>query len=180
MYEKHLLIVSLLLASQPLGAQQVVERSGVWLALSPGYGVMSGFPESGNEGVMVGGLAVGGTMSPRLQVGVSSIAFTRWLQDAEPSRGQLAATGIMVTARWYPPSPNGLMIAAGVGRATLSGALSSPVTDPASGFGAMASVGWELPLGGSVALMPHLNGFRASAGGISIGAVNLGLALVVN
>jgi hypothetical protein len=126
----------------------------------------------------VGSLSLGGTVSPRLQLGVGSFAYTRWLSDAEPSRGQLVATALMATARFHPAAPDGLAITVGAGLARRSGGLVAPTAMVGSGPGLMASLGWEIPLSRSTALAPLVMAMHLAAEGEGIGVLGFQLAIV--
>jgi outer membrane protein with beta-barrel domain len=172
-----LVCLGLAVAAVPASAQ---ERHGFWLGVGLGYGSL-GCNGCDREGGLAGDLALGGTVTPQLQVGLGSNA---WYRDFNNGLTLTAGTLVDARVRYYPAPATGFFVTTGVGvsliHSTFSGFGSSDVTNDDAGFGALLGLGYDIRLGqGNVNLTPFINGLIIRAGGAHMNQGQVGLALSI-
>ena len=146
-------------------------RSGVWFSGGLGYGTLGCDDCSGERlNGLSGGLSLGGTITPRLLVGVATVGFSK-SEDGET----LTAGTLEGRIRFYPWIDKGFHINAGAGLATLSFA-----GDTETGFGLTLGVGHDFRVGKNVSLTPFWNGTGMVFDGVGVNLGQIGLAVTIH
>src|SRR6476620_9407017 len=94
-------------------------RDGFWVSGGLGYGSLGCDNCGSREGSVSGDLSLGGTISPRLLLGVGSSAWSKSEQGVTMTVGTLDAR-----IRFYPSATGGFFLTGGIGVGTISGAAS--------------------------------------------------------
>jgi len=141
-------------------SRQPVLRHGFWFSGGLGYGTLGCQGCSGREGSISGNLSLGGTLSPRVLLGVSTNGWTK-----SDSGSTLTVAAVTAAVRFYP-SPTGGLIN-GFGSASQTGGA------------VLLGVGYDIPIGRSVSLTPYWNGYALtySGGDANVGQLGLGITV---
>jgi hypothetical protein len=146
-------------------------REGFWFYGGLGYGsVGCDNCLSLREGGLSGGLTFGGTLSPRVLLGVGTSGFTR----TDGYGGRLTVGTLDARLRFYPSSTSGFFLTGGYGLAHFS------VSDETRfGAGAIIGAGWDVRVARNVSLTPFYNGFamRSSLFDANVGQIGLGVTV---
>lgn len=146
-------------------------REGFWFNGGVGYGTVGCDNCFGQRaGGLSGGLTAGGTLSPRVLLGVGISGFTR--NDGFGDR--LTAGTLDARLRVYPSSTAGFFLTGGyaLGHFTASG-------DTRLGHGAVLGAGWDVRVSRNVSLTPFYTGFamRSSLFDANVGQIGLGITV---
>ena len=151
-------IVSALLALgvSAASAQHPQTRKGFWIGFGFGYGSYgiscSGCSGLGRESSFTGHIRLGGTVSPKLLLGMESIAWTKSEGGATVTAGNVS-----LAADYYPQPAGGLFLSAGVGfsrvETSSSGSPSNGSTGPGFTFGA----GYDVRVSANTSVTPIAN-----------------------
>jgi hypothetical protein len=142
------------------------ERDGVWFNAGLGFGSAGrGCCDSRIDGVS-GGLSVGGTISPKLLLGVGT---TGW------SRSGTTLGTFDARLRFYPTVSSGFFVTGGLGLGGLRNA-----DEKYLGVGAVVGLGWDVRVGPNVSLTPFWNGFVMSSSAIKANVGQLGLGVTIH
>jgi hypothetical protein len=130
-------------------------RHGFWLSGGAGYGsarITCSQCEGGDrEDGVSGFLALGGTLSPHWLLGFESSGWYK----REGSVGVTIGTGTL-SARYYPSETGGFFLKGGAGLAAWIGTDGSRKEEH-DGFGLLAGMGFDVPVGRSVSLTPTVS-----------------------
>jgi hypothetical protein len=166
-----LLVATPLLAQGRKGIAEVdppksgSSRGGFWLSFGAGGGVerlkIEGAPNYSPElWRPTFNLKLGGTLGGNARIGVE--AFT-WVNPDPDNDITEALVQVMPILQLYPAKCTGLHLKGGAGWAW-SGVTfnsgSNSFSSGTNGFGAMAGIGWELPIGRTVFLTPSLEFYQ--------------------
>jgi hypothetical protein len=168
-----LLVASPLLAQGRKGIAEVAPpatttssgRGGFWMSFGAGAGVerlrIEGEPTYDPElWRPTFNVKLGGTLGQNARIGVE--AFT-WVNPDPDGEVTEALFQVMPILQLYPAKCTGLHLKGGAGWAW-SGVTfnsgSSSFSSGTNGFGAMAGIGWELPIGRTVFLTPSLDFYQ--------------------
>jgi hypothetical protein len=150
-------------------------RQGFWFNGGMGYGSLGCQDCSGREGGLSGGIALGGTVSPKVLLGAGTNGWTKSEDGARLTVGTLTAL-----IRFYPSSTGGFFLLGGLGvgqvRAEVSGFGSASET----GFGALVGLGYDIRVGQNVSLTPYWNGFAMASSSTDANVGQLGLGITVH
>lgn len=140
-------------------------RKGFWGGLGLGYGSMGiscSFCGTDREGGLSGNLRLGGTLSPRLRLGVETNGFTKTVNGIDVMVGQLGVVG-----NYYPSATGNLYVRASVGlsRIVLDDGVDE-ITAMGPGFGLGA--GYDFFIGRSLSLSPYFNYLVALSGNAKV------------
>lgn len=135
-------------ASQDVVVARPQIREGFWFNIGLGYGSLGCDGCLGRESGLSGGLALGGTVSDRVLVGVGTTGYAREVLGEILSAGTLDAR-----IRFYPVRTSGFFLNGGIGVGTLSYA-----GETEFGLGLMLGLGWDVRVGRRVSLTPFWNG----------------------
>jgi hypothetical protein len=144
-------VVGLMLLAGSADAQRPQTRSGFWIGLGLGwgsYGIACDGCGSEREGAMTAFIKLGGTVSPKLLLGVESAVWNK-----EVDGDQLTAGNVSFTAYYYPKPAGGLFLQGGFGASyvELTG------FDMESGVGLVLGVGYDIRIGATTSVTPVAN-----------------------
>jgi len=172
-----LLAAALVAVPQGADAQSRPQtRDGFFIGFGVGGGTF-GCSVCGTEreGSLTGHLKLGGTVSPRLLLGVESSAWTKEEGGVRLTHGNVSAL-----AQFYPSATAGFYLSGGVGLSRLAVDVSGgggTVTVTENGLGLTAGLGYDVRLGTNFSLTPYgLFGWGDFEGG-SADTFQLGLGV---
>jgi Outer membrane protein beta-barrel domain len=168
----------LLSAAVTAQAQDAPMRQGFWIGGGLGYGSMGlscdGCDGLGREGGFSGYAKLGGTLSPSFLLGVETNGWTKSEGGATVSMGNLSGA-----AYWYPAPTTGLFVKAGAGYSVLS-ADDGTGSGNDSGFGLLAGLGYDVPVGRNLSITPVANWFRGGFDGGSTNVLQIGVGVTAH
>jgi len=129
-------------------------RHGTWFNIGLGYGLLGCKACDGTTGGLTGGLVLGGTLSPRLLLGLGTTAWTKSESGATLTVGTLDAR-----IRFYPSATGGFFLTAGLGLGTVSAGVAGVGSGSETGLGAVVGIGMDFNMSGNLSLTPFWNGF---------------------
>lgn len=145
-------------------------REGFWFNAGLGLGSLGCDDCFGNRvNGPSGGVVLGGTISPRVLLGVGTTGWARSYFGETLSVGTLDAR-----FRFYPSETSGFFVTLGVGLGSVSFAGESEV-----GAGAVVGLGIDLRVARNVSITPFWNGFamRSSYVDANVGQIGLGITV---
>lgn len=174
------------LVAPQLSAQQrggYLARKGFWIGLGGGFGslgVSCSLCTTDRENGGSGSLRLGGTVSPRLRVGVESNGFTKSESGVDVLAGQLGVVG-----NYYPAATGNLYVRGSVGASIISfkGDFDGDGVEDeldATGIGIALGLGYDLFVSRSVSLSPFFNYLVALSGDAQFNSQSLGETLKPN
>jgi len=141
------------IASLPASAQTMRTREGFWFNVGVGAGSLGCQNCSDRENGLSGGLAIGGALSQKLMLGVSSNA---WTKSENGARLDVGAVTAMV--RFYPSSTGNFFLLGGLGMGTIRSDLGSLGSSSEMGGAAILGLGYDLRIAKNFSLTPFWNG----------------------
>ena len=142
---------------------------GFWIGVGLGYGSL-GCGDCGGErtGAIANSLRLGGTVSPKVRVGVSS---DTWIDSSDdlPTVNNLSA---VVT--FFPKPTGGFHLTGGLGFATLAEGGVDGFSE--LGAGGIIGIGYDAAVGGKFSLTPYFNLLVGRFDGGMLNQVQFGLA----
>jgi len=165
----------LALTPEAASAQAGHARQGFWFNGGLGYGSLGCQDCSGREGALSGGLALGGTLSQKLLLGVGTNGWTKSENGATLTVGTLTAL-----ARFYPSATGGFFLLGGLGIGSIHAEIADFGSDTETGVGALVGLGYDIRVGPNVSLTPYWNGFAASTSNADANVGQLGLGVTVH
>ena len=149
-------------------------RHGFWFSGGLGYGSLGCQNCSGRTGALSGNISLGGTLSPKLLLGVSTNGWTKSDSGATLTVGTLTAA-----VRFYPSATGGFFMTGGLGLGTVSAGVSGFGSASQTGVAGLLGLGYDIPVGRSVSLTPYWNGFALSysGGDANVGQIGLGITV---
>ncbi len=161
------------IAAQAAGAQATQQREGFWFNIGLGYGSLGCQDCFAREGGLSGGLALGGTLNQRVQLGVATNGWTRNEAGVTLSAGTLTAL-----IRFYPSATGGFFLNGGIGMGSVDLSVAGYGSASEYGAGAVLGLGYDFRVGRMVSLTPFWNGIGISmseGGDANFGQVGLGI-----
>ncbi len=156
-------------------AQHAQTRQGFWFSGGIGYGSLTCDACSGSEAGLSGGLSLGGTLSPKVLLGVGT---TGWHKSED---GVTITVGTFDTRiRFYPSATGGFFLTAGLGLGSISIDLNGFGSDSETGAGAVIGLGYDFRVGKNVSLTPYLNGVGIKSSNADASVGQFGLAITVH
>jgi hypothetical protein len=149
-------------------------RSGFWFSAGLGYGSLGCQDCTGRTGGLSGNLALGGTLSNKVLLGVAS---NGWVKSENGTT--LTVNAITAAMRFYP-SAHGLFLMGGLGIGTVSAAVSGFGSGSETGWGALLGLGYDIPMSRSVSLTPYWNGFAMNSSNADANVGQIGLGITVH
>ncbi len=149
-------------------------RHGFWLNAGLGYG-SQGCTDCVRDDGLSGDLALGGTLSPQLQLGVGSAG---WLRNYSSSTATLATLDARV--RFYPSPTGNFYLTGGVGLGALRIDLDDFGSNTRTGLGAVLGLGYDIRVGSGVSLTPYVTGFAVRVSGTTFNVGQVGLSVTVH
>lgn len=156
-------------------ARRPVLRQGFWFSGGLGYGSLGCQNCSGRTGSVSGNISLGGTLSQKVLLGVSTNGWTKSESGSTLTVGTLTAA-----IRFYPSPVGGFFLTGGLGLGTVSAAISGFGGGSQTGVAALLGLGYDVPVGRSVSLTPYWNGFALSYSGGDANVGQIGLAITVH
>jgi len=153
-----------------------IRRQGFWFSGGLGIGSLGASDCSGCERTngLSGGLSLGGTISPRVLLGVGTTGWSKSVDGATITVGTLDAR-----VRLYPSLTSGFFLTAGVGLGSISGSFDGD-SESVTGTGVVLGLGVDIPVGRRTSITPFLNGVGVSANGGNLNFGQLGLAITLH
>lgn len=149
-------------------------RNGFWFNGGLGYGSLGCEDCDDRTGSWSGGLALGGTVSQKVLLGVGSNGWTKSEDGVELTVGTLLAV-----IRFYTSATGGFFLLGGLGVGSIRAEVSGFGSETETGYGALVGLGYDFRVGDNVSLTPFWNGFAAnttSADG-NVGQIGLGITI---
>jgi hypothetical protein len=143
-------------------------REGFWFNAGMGYGSAGCNDCLFRVDGFSGGLSLGGTISPRVLLGVGTSGFYR--AELGETMGTLDAR-----LRFYPSLTSGFFITGGFGLGHVSDGY-----ETVWGPGAVVGLGWDVRVGRNVSLTPFWNGFAMSSEFVDRNVGQLGLGVTIH
>lgn len=168
-------VVGLALAHPAIAmAQRAHTRQGFWFNVGLGYGSLGCQDCGSREGALSGGLALGGTISPKVVLGAGTNGWTKSESGVTLTVGTL--TGVI---RFYPSATGGFFILGGVGIGRIAVDISGFGSDSETGVGALLGLGYDVRVGNNVSITPFWNGFavNTSNSDANVGQIGVGVTL---
>jgi len=167
-------LLGLSLATKAATAQHPQTREGFWFNLGLGWGTLGCDDCNSREGGLSGGLALGGTLSPKLLIGVGTTGWTKSEGGVTLTTGTLDAR-----IRFYTSPTGGFFLTGGLGVGTISAELAGFGSDSETGVGLVLGLGYDIRLGTSASLTPFWNGFavRTRNADVNVGQLGLGFTI---
>src|SRR3989442_10368871 len=128
------------LAQQPQHPRQPQLRHGFWFSGGLGYGSLGCQNCSGRAGALSGNISLGGTLSPKLLLGVSTNGWTKSDSGATLTVGTLTAA-----VRFYPSATGGFFMTGGLGLGTVSAGVSGFGSASQTGVAGLLGPGYRIP-----------------------------------
>ena len=160
------------LAQQP---RQPLLRHGFWFSGGLGYGSLGCQDCSGRTGSVSGNISLGGTLSQRVLLGVSTNGWTKSESGSTLTVGTLTAA-----IRFYPSPVGGFFLTGGLGLGTVSAGISGLGSGSQTGAAALLGLGYDIAMSRNVSLTPYWNGFALSYSGGDANVGQIGLAITVH
>ncbi len=155
--------------------QHAQTREGFWFNGGLGYGSLGCQDCGSREGSLSGGLAIGGTLSKKLLLGVGTNGWTKSENGAQLTVGTLTAL-----ARFYPSATGGFFLLGGLGVGTIHASATGFQSATETGVGALIGLGYDIRVGNNVSLTPFWNGFAMSSSNSDANVGQLGLGITVH
>jgi hypothetical protein len=150
-------------------------RQGFWFNVGLGYGSFGCRDCNDRTGSASGGLALGGTISQKVLLGVGTNGWTKSENGATLTVSTLAAV-----IRFYPSATGGFFLLGGLGVGVIRGEVSGLGSETQTGLGALLGLGWDIRVGRNVSLTPFWNGFAADTDDVDANVGQIGLGLTVH
>ncbi len=151
-----------------------LSRHGFWFSAGLGYGSLGCQNCTGRTGGLSGNIAFGGTLSPKLLLGVSS---NGWVKSENGTT--LTVNAITAAARFYPSVRGGFFLLGGLGVGTVSASITGTGSGSETGWGALLGLGYDIPLSHSFRLTPYWNGFAMNSSNVDANVGQIGLGITV-
>lgn len=164
-----------LLQPATASAQSKHVRSGFWFNGGLGIGSAGCGDCTGRESGLSGGLAVGGTLSPKILLGGGTNGWTKEEGGVTLTVGTLTAL-----IRFYPSPDGGFFLLAGLGLSTVNVEVSGFGSDSETGSGVLLGLGYDFRVGTNVSLTPFWNGFATKTSNTDFNVGQLGLGVTVH
>jgi hypothetical protein len=154
-------------------AKQKNRRSGFWFNGGFGYGSLGCKDCGTREGSLSGGIALGGSVSQKVLLGVATTGWAKSENGAELDVGTLVAV-----IRFYPSASGAFFLLGGLGLGSIHAKVSD-LSQTETGFGALLGLGYDIRVGSNVSLTPFWNGFAVNTDNddANVGQIGLGLTI---
>ena len=154
-------------------AQRAEVRQGFWFSGGLGYGSLGCDGCGSREGGISGGLSLGGTITPRLLIGVGTSAWTKTEQGARLTVDELDAR-----VRFYPSRTGNFFVTGGIGYGEIR-ASAGGISATDTGAGAILGIGYDYRVGRNMSITPYWNAYamKSSDNDANVGQVGLAITL---
>ena len=159
----------------PMFAQKHAQtRKGFWFNGGLGYGSLGCDGCGGRTGSVSGNLALGGTVSPQILLGVGLSGWTKSELGATLTVGTVDAR-----IRFYPSPAGGFFLTGGIGVGTVSAGFGG-VGGSETGLGVLLGLGYDVRVAPNVSITPFWNGFAVRTANTSPNVGQLGVGVTVH
>ena len=158
-----------LVASPEAWAGHPQDRQGFWIGFGGGYGSANASCdecEGGDrEGSYSGHFKLGGTLNPRVLLGVEGNGWMKEQDDVTLTLGSFTGT-----VTFYPQASGGFFLKGGVGLSYVdtdfqAGSLSVNISK--TGWGVLAGAGYDIRVGRNISITPCVNYHYGAPGDLS-------------
>jgi hypothetical protein len=148
-------------------------RQGFWFNGGLGWGSLGCQDCTERANGFSGNLALGGTISSKVLLGVGTNGWTREEDDVRLSAGTFTAQ-----IRFYPMSAGNFYVMGGLGVATMDLQMGG-ITATETAAGAVLGVGYDFRIGRNTSITPYWNGVGMSNdnGDANFGQIGLGITI---
>ncbi|MGE0552567.1 MAG: hypothetical protein AB7R55_03970 [Gemmatimonadales bacterium] len=167
------LLMTAVTAAEGQGARPQT-REGFWFSAGLGYGSL-GCEDCDREGGLSGYLRLGGTLSPKVLLGVETNGWTKSEGGATLTYGNLS--GVVY---FYPSPDGGFHLKGGLGIARLDLDLGSFGSGGETGGGALLGLGYDARIGRNVSITPYLNFLGGSFDGGNASLAQFGVGITAH
>jgi len=163
-----------LVSPDTASGQRAHTRQGVWFNVGLGYGTLGCQDCGTREGGLSGGLAVGGTISPKVVIGGGTNGWSK-----SEGGGTLTVATLTALIRFYPSASGGFFLLGGLGISSIRVSFSGFGSDSETGAGALLGLGYDFRVGNNVSLTPFWNGFAGNtkSSDFNVGQIGLGVTV---
>jgi len=147
-------------------------RQGFWLTAGLGAGSRGCDGCDNRRGGVTGQLALGGTLSPRFQLGAT---YNMWVRDDDNVTS--SQSGLMALAKFYPSARGGFYLQGGLGIGQLKTQRRN-VSVTEDGTSALLGLGYDLRVARNFSITPFINVVGGSFDGNSADFNQLGFSLI--
>jgi hypothetical protein len=145
-------------------------REGFWFSAGLGYGSLGCQDCVGRLNGLSGGLSIGGTVSPHVQLGFGT---TGWTKSVGGDR--LSAGTFDFRVRYYPVTKSGFFVTGGVGLGSVSFE-----GDSEHGLGLVIGVGWDIRVAKNTSLTVFYDGFAMSNANVNANVGQIGIGVTIH
>jgi hypothetical protein len=165
---------SLAISAATAHAQNAQIRDGFWFSGGLGYGSLGCDNCGSRENGLSGGISLGGTITPRLLLGVGTEGWTKSQQGATLTVGTLDAR-----VRFYPVVTGGFFVTGGLGVGSVRSSLAGFGSSTETGLGIVMGIGYDVRVAKNASITPYWNGFamRNSTTDANVGQIGLAITL---
>lgn len=160
-------------AKQPADGKR--SREGFWFNGGLGYGSFGCRGCDGRAGDWSGGLALGGSLSQKVSLGVGA---NGWRMSE--NNGNLSAGILAPVVRFYPSATGGFFLLGGFGVGAVHGKREGLEGETQTGYGGLVGFGYDILVGNSVSLTPFWNGFAVNTPETDFSVWQIGLGVTVH
>ncbi len=163
---------AVLFTSTVLAAQSKPQvREGFWITVGIGGGSFGCDDCDSREGGGTAQLALGGSLSQRLQLGAS---INAWSKDVDGVT--FTQSGVMALAKFYPSATGGFFVQGGLGIGSLE-ASSGNISVSEEGTSAILGLGYDWRVARNFSITPFINGVGGSFDGNGANFNQVGISL---
>jgi outer membrane protein with beta-barrel domain len=150
-------------------------RRGFWFSGGLGYGSLGCEDCTDREDGLSGGIALGGSLSQKVLLGVGTNGWSKSEGDVTLTVGTMAAL-----IRFYPSATGGFFLLGGLGLGTIHAKVDGFGSDSETGVGAVVGLGYDIRVGSNVSLTPFWNGFATETSNADANVGQLGLSVTLH
>lgn len=150
-------------------------RNGFWFNGGLGYGSLGCEDCGGREGGLSGTIGIGGTVSQKVLLGITSNGWTKNEGGVTLTVGTL--TGMI---RFYPAKTGRFFLIGGLGIGSIYAEIDGFGSDTETGAGALLGLGYDFRVGDNTSLTAYWNGFAASTENADANVGQIGLSITAH
>jgi len=156
-------------------AQNAQTRDGFWFSGGLGYGSLGCDNCGSREGGISGNLSLGGTITPRLLLGVGTSGWTKSEQGAT-----LTVAVLDARIRFYPQTRGGFFLTGGIGVGSVTGSVSGFGSNTETGTGAILGMGYDVRVSRNTSITPYWNAYAIKNSNTDANVGQIGLAVTLH